>query len=603
MWPFKRKPDLFDVVYRTPMPAVQPSRDTGGRGGAMISVDNLRPYSGQTVRYAADNGEKFPGGYGATEIPIADLWTLRARSADLFERNLFARGLIRRIVENMIATGLTLEATPIEPMLGFDDDGLEEWQEDVERRFGIWGSNKRICDYSGEHTFGELQADICREALVCGDCVVVSRRSSKYKVPQVEVISGTRVQTPLGVKPRPGNDIVDGVEIDSQGRHVAYFVVSQDGFRRKWERIACYGEKTDRRIAWMVYGSDKRVGVVRGKPLLAIVLQSLKEIDRYRDSTQRKAGIGATIAGYVTQTVEGAARALGIKNSSGGFGAKRKGAALEAEAANGDKRRFDVEDYVPGVFIHTLEPGEEIKQLQNTAATEDFSAFQNAVLSAVAFCCSVPPEVFLMNYDKSFSAATAADNAFKVALSAWRKTFGTHACAPIYEEWLVTEVLKGKIKAKGLREAIADPSQYEVYYAWVSADWCGQVKPAIQLLQLVTAYERMIAQGLITRERAAMELNGSDFRKNVKKLGKENALLAIANAHDTRVDTLAKLLPPPSENGGDANDNDEEGADAKEDHVGPRTDAHLSPVRGTLLGLESRRPHRGAKVSLLGLSP
>lgn len=561
---FKRKPDLFDVVYRTPMPALPASSgDEGGRGGGgrMVSVNDLKPYSGQNVRYVADNGEKFPGGYGNTEIPITDLWTLRARSADLFERNLFARGLIRRIVENMVATGLTLEATPIEAMLGVPDDGLEEWQEDVERRFGIWANNKRVCDYAGEHTFGELQADILREALVCGDCVVVNRRSDKYKVPQIEVISGARVQTPLGAKAAEGNDIVDGVEIDSQGRHVAYYVVSQKGYTRKWERIACYGVKTDRRIAWMVYGSDKRVGAVRGKPLLAIVLQSLKEIDRYRDSTQRRAGITATIAGYVQKSVDAVKQAIGAKVGGGNFGAKRKGSQLEADAGNGETRRFDVEDYVPGVFIHTLEPGEEIKQLSNSAAVEDFSAFQNAVLSAVAFCCSVPPEVFLMNYDKSFSAATAADNAFKVALSAWRKGFGTHACAPVYEEWLVTEVLKGKIQAKGLSAALSDPSEYETYYAWVSADWCGQVKPAVDLLKLVTAYAVMVAQGFMTRERAAMELNGSDFRKNVKKLGKENALLAIANAHDTRVLTLVKAILEPEKS--DAPSDDGEGEKAE----------------------------------------
>jgi lambda family phage portal protein len=599
---FKRKPDLFDVLYRTKAPAL-PAANDDGNASMVISVDNLRPYSGTVVRYAVDNGEKFPGGYGATEIPLADLPTLRARSADLFERNLFARGLIRRIVENMVATGLTLEATPIEAMLGFEDDGLEEWQEDVERRFGIWANNKRLCDYSSEHTFGEMQADTLREALVCGDCVLVNRRSDKYKTVQVEVISGARVQTPLHVKAQAGNEIIDGVEIDGQGRHVAYHVVTTGpGYPRRWERIPCYGEKTDRRIAWMVYGSDKRVGSVRGKPLLSIVLQSLKEIDRYRDATQRKAGIGATIAGYVTQTVEGAARALGIKSGSGGgFGAKRKGAAVEADAQNGEKRRFDVEDYVPGVFIHTLEPGEEIKQLQNTAATEDFSTFQNAVLSAVAFCCSVPPEVFLMNYDKSFSAATAADNAFKVALSAWRKTFGTHACAPVYEEWLVTEVLKGKIKADSLRNSIRDPSEYETYYSWVCSDWCGQVKPAVQLLQQTNAYAVMVAQGFMTRERASMELNGSDYRKNVKKLAKENALLAIANAHDTRVDTLAKALPEPQDN---TQDPPEEGGQAKEDHEsGPRVDAHLSPVRGTVRGIHARRDERGAKVALRGLSP
>ncbi len=611
---FRRKPDLFDVVYRTPMPVPPPREqvhEEGGRGGGnVLSVGDLRPYSAPVVRYVYDNGEKFAGGYGATEIPIADLWTLRARSADLFERNLFARGLIRRIVENMVATGLTLEALPIEPLLGFKEDELEGWREDVELRFGLWANNKKLCDYIEQRTFGEIQQDILREALVCGDCVVVNRASDEFKVPQVEVISGTRVQS-NGAKPKEGHRIVDGVELDERGRHVAYWVLKQDALGSKaYERIECYGAKTGQRIAWMVYGSDKRVGAVRGKPLLAIVLQSLKEIDRYRDATQRKAGIAASIAGYVQRSVEAVTRAVGAKVGAGGFGAKRKGASVEAEASNGETRRFDVEDYVPGVFIHTLEPGEEIKQLNNSSATENFGEFQDAVLRAVAFCCSVPPEVFIMSYDKSFSASQAANNDFKIALATWRRTFGTHACAPVYEEWLVREVLRGRIKANGLSAALKDPEKHDVYFSWINSDWCGQVKPAVDLLKLVNAYDRMCVLGFMDRQRAAMELNGSDYRTNVKKLAKQNALLAIANAHDIRVDSLTPLREPEKDADDEAEGEDTEGGpDAlrlvvnnKEAHeLRTRTNAHLPAVRGSLrAGVEADRAHGRPEKPLLG---
>lgn len=588
LW-FKKKPDLYDVLYRTPSPAPALAPVARAPDGLVVSVDNLRPYSAPVVRYVYDDGEKFAGGYGATEIPLVDLRTLRARSDDLFERNLFARGLIRRIVENMVATGLTLESLPIESLLGLEEDSLEEWQEDVETRFNLWAKNKKLCDYTEQRTFGEIQQDILREALVCGDCVVVNRASDKYKVPQIEVISGTRVQSP-GSKPKAGHRIVDGVELDARGRHVAYWVSNLDAVGvRSFERLECHGDKTGRRLAWMVYGSDKRIGAVRGKPLLAIVLQSLKEIDRFRDATQRKAGISATIAGYVKRTADAVQRKIG----AGGFGAVRKGAQLEADSQDGETRRWDIEDYVPGVFIHTLEPGEEIQQLNNASATEHFAEFQDAILRAVAFCCSVPPEVFLMSYDKSFSASQAANNDFKIALATWRRTFGTHACSPVYEEWLVREVLRGKIKAQGLSAALKDPEQYDVYFAWLNNDWCGQVKPAVDLLKLVKAYSDQVAQGFMTRTHATMELNGSDFRRNVKKLAKENALLALANAPNTRVSTL-EPLPKPAETQDE--DESDEAADAlrlvvnnKEDHEKPRTDAHLPSLRGYLRAGSSRQ--------------
>jgi hypothetical protein len=60
-----------------------------------------------------------------------------------------------------------------------------------------------------------------------------------------------------------------------------------------------------------------------------------------------------------------------------------------------------------------------------------------------------------------------------------------------------------------------------------------------------------------------MELNGSDYRKNVKKLLKENKLLALANAPDTRVDTLAKALPEPSDESKDDENEDQDSETAE----------------------------------------
>jgi hypothetical protein len=53
-------------------------------------------------------GDKFAGGFGATKVFTPDYWTLRQRSEQLFHENLYARGLIRRLVTNEINTGLTL---------------------------------------------------------------------------------------------------------------------------------------------------------------------------------------------------------------------------------------------------------------------------------------------------------------------------------------------------------------------------------------------------------------------------------------------------------------------------------------------------------------
>src|SRR5690554_2577318 len=53
-----------------------------------------------------DDGEKFFGGFGTTQLLTLDYWALRARSAQLFEVNHYARGIIRTLTTNLVNTGL-----------------------------------------------------------------------------------------------------------------------------------------------------------------------------------------------------------------------------------------------------------------------------------------------------------------------------------------------------------------------------------------------------------------------------------------------------------------------------------------------------------------
>src|SRR5690606_5424948 len=158
---FSKKPDLFEACFgarakRTKYAAIV-------RAPNVITVDALGP--APAVRFGYHDGEKFPGGYGAPDLLWTDYWTLRARSAELFQRNLYARGLIRRMVTNEINVGLHLEATPEVALLGLEKGALDQWSETVENRFNLWAHNPRLCDHLEQHTFGELQAIVRTEAL------------------------------------------------------------------------------------------------------------------------------------------------------------------------------------------------------------------------------------------------------------------------------------------------------------------------------------------------------------------------------------------------------------------------------------------------------
>jgi capsid protein len=469
------------------------------------------------VRFAYDDGTKFAGGFGVTRLLTADYWTLRARSAQLFETNLYARGIIRRLVTNVVNTGLRLEATPEEAILGKAEDSLADWSEMVENRFQLWCDSPRLCDQAELKTFGAIQAEVYREALIEGDVLVMLRQDSRTGLPRVQIVKGSSVQSPWGVADPLPNKIKHGVEVDPSGRHVAFYVKQEDG---TCKRLPAYGEKSGRKLAWLVYACDKRTDDVRGKPLLSLILQSLQEVDRYRDSTQRKAAVLSMIAGFISRDeAKMGSRAISTN-------ATRKGSEI-VQTATGD-REVRTSEHLPGMFMETLQVGETPHAFKVDGTVETFGVFEEAIIQAVAWALEIPPEILTLSFNSNYSASQAALNEFKMLLNVLRTLLGDGFCKHIYIEWLIAECTSRRTKAEGLLESWRDSSLYDVFAAWTTCDWSGQIKPAVDLTKLVGAYAAAIAEGFIDRARAASELFGLKHSKVVQRLKRENAALAEA---------------------------------------------------------------------------
>lgn len=504
-------------------------REAGMRlAGDPVAVDDLDPwaYQGQTspssFEHSIYDGGKFDGGFGPTQIQHVDYWTLRARSAQVFNDNHYARGIIRRLVTNIINTGLTPESSPEEEILGLPSDSLNDWTEDVETRFNLWGKLPHVCDWQKEKTFGAIQRAAYQEAIVCGDVLVVLRTNPATKLPMVQLVSGGAVQTPFGGVPalRTGHDVQHGVERDSMGRTVAFWVRQADG---SFKRLPARGEKSGRRLAWLVFGSDKRLDDVRGQPLLAIVLQSLKEIDRYRDSTQRKAVINSFLALFIKKGSD----KMGTLPFTGG--AVRRGSTEASDGTTGgEPRRFNAASFIPGMVIDELQEGEEPVLKGGEGTDLSFAPFEAAVLNSIAWCLELPPEIVKLSFANNYSASQAAINEVKIAINLKWGDWGETFCTPIYDDWLISETLRGRVDAPGLLQAWRDPGKQDLFAAWTSVDWYGSIKPSTDIVKQARGSKMLLDEGLTTHARESRVLTGTKFSKNMKRLKRENELKAEA---------------------------------------------------------------------------
>lgn len=485
-------------------------------GPKTVAVSELGNYT-----TAPFTGTKFPGGFGDTNIFAEnDYWLLRRRSAQLFTQNLYARGLIRRFVTNEINIGLFPEARPVESVLGKAEDSLAEWSEDVEDRFGLWAASEQVCDWRRERSFGALQRVARAEALVAGDVLVVQRIDRRTQMPSIQLISGDVVNTPpLPFKSRPGHTIMHGVERDATGRVFGYWVRQKT--TGKFKRLPAWGERSGRRLAWLVFGTDRRLDGERGQPLLSIVMQSLKEIDTYRDSTQRKAVINSMVAMAVTKSAD----KMGTLPLQGGAVKKQS-----ASVTDGDNtaRQLNLSSMMPGMVIDEMQMGEDVKFFGGQGTDTEFGKFESTILGAVAWANEMPPEILQLAFSSNYSASQAAINEFKIYLNKFWAEWGEAFCAPIYSAFLVSAVLQRKVQADSLIAAWADPERYEELAAWVAADWYGSVKPSTDMHKATKGAKTLVDEGWSNNAREARGMTGTKFSRNIKRLTRENAQKAKA---------------------------------------------------------------------------
>ena len=487
----------------------------------VISIDALNNYVGNEM--ASWGGEKFLGGFGVTkDYTIVDYATLRTRSKQLFTENLYARGLIRRLITNEINKGLALEATPDAEILGIPREELAVWSENTERRFNIWGKSPLMCDYKGMSTLGAIQRQARMMAIVSGDVLIILRQGPA-QLPTIDLIDAEHVDNPdkdadyRAIK-RRGNTVEHGVEMDASGNHVAYFVLQEDD---TYKRVPSHGPKTGRKQAWLLYGTEKLLDDVRGQSLLALVIQSLKEVDRYRDSEQRAAVVNSMIAMWVEKTTD----KTGTLPMSGG--AIRNDTV---ETQNDSQGRKDVEfsAQMPGMMLQELQTGEKPTSYDTKRPNVNFGVFEASIINAIAWANEIPPEVLTLAFANNYSASRGAVNEFKMYLDRIRAGFGEEFCSPIYQDFLLSDVLQGGTKADGFLEAWRDPSQWDKLGAWTLADWAGAIKPSVDLLKEVKAYKELVSEGWITRDRAARELTGTKYSKVTQQLALENVQLVEA---------------------------------------------------------------------------
>lgn len=218
-----------------------------------------------------------------TEIASTDGLIVQ-RSRDLIRNNPFARRAIDVIVSNTISHGIQGE---FKDLKGKKDENLNLlWKQ--------WAESPR-CDYVGVHNIYGLQALAMRTVVESGEVIVRKMRVKPTDLDPLPMKLMVLEPDYIDSK-KEGKGIVQGIEYDSTGRKLAYWLFD------KHPGDAKAGQQTSKRVPVGEVVHVLRVdrpGQSRGLPWVAPVVIALRELDEYMDATIVKQKVAAAFAAFV----------------------------------------------------------------------------------------------------------------------------------------------------------------------------------------------------------------------------------------------------------------------------------------------------------------
>ena len=480
----------------------------GQRAAARAQLALAGGYTGAKLDRAALSRWQPTAGSANSDI-ISDLPLLRARSRDQMRNAPVALGALNTTVSHVVGTGLTYTPAIDAAFLGLTPEQAEAWGADTTRRFNTWAASLD-CDLGRKLNFYGIQELALRSELESGDVFVLTPRVARAGFPArlaLQLIEADRVCNP---DRRPDTEImVDGIEIaEETGEAVAVHVARRhpgDRFAgaNAWDRRSTRGSSTGRRNVLHLFKS-LRPGQVRGVPMIAPIIEVLKQLGRWTDAELNAAVISGMFSVFVKMDPEAFedlfdedAQGMIVEKSSNWSGEMESGKAI---------------NLLPGESIETSTPGRP-----NPA----FDPFWTAIVRQIGMALEMPYEVLTMHFQSSYSAARAA---LLMAWKGWRTRrdrLSTYLCQPVFELWLSDEVAEGRISAPGFFKSEI------VRAAWCAAIWTGDGPGSIDPEKEVKAAQARVDMGISTKEAESILHDGVAWRpkhlQRVKEINAEKA--------------------------------------------------------------------------------
>ena len=417
------------------------------------------------------------------------LTTLRDRSRAATRNNGYAKGVIERLVSNIIGTG-------IKPLSKADDP---EFRKSIQALWLKWTDESDadgLLDY-----YGQI-AQACWAWLEGGEAFIRIRQrrpDDGLSVPlQLQVLEPELCPHTNSTIAPNGNRVRAGIEFNAIGKRVAYwFHPSTPGHFEDFDAGQFRRVPADSVIH--LY-NPIRPGQIRGLPHLTQALILLNEADKLNDATILRQQIQNLFTAFLTRPASiGEAEALHPLT----------GLPIEKM---GDDQVLSLE---PAIF-QELQPGEDVTFSDPPDVSPTYADFMRHQLFGVSAATGVPYETLTGDMSK------VNDRTVRVILHEFRRRIQQYqhhiiafqVCRKIWRAWMDRVFLAGPIEIPA--SYIEDPEP------WIKVKWMPQGWPYLHPVQDVEAEKGAMRSGLTSRSAAVSE-RGEDAEEIDREQAGDNA--------------------------------------------------------------------------------
>lgn len=522
-------PDSSQGVSSTPAPGTL--RVVSGAGKEMAIAGEA--YEGAS-KFSRELALWQPGNRTADQDIIPAKRLSDARVRNILQNDAYAQNGQRLHQDNIVGSQFLLNAKPNSSVLlgKLDETWEEEFQEEVEEKFGLWAeADANYIDSTRRNSFTMLVRQAVGTYLMCGEVLAAvdwdkDRKSDRPFSTSIRMIDVDRLSTPMDKMANPF--IIGGVEVNAS--HVpTHYHVRKANPRDVYLTQAYQWERLPAKLWWgrpqfIHLFEQQRPNQTRGMSDLAAGIRETHMARQFRDIMLQNAVVQATYAMVVesdlpAQEIFGRLMAgdtpadEAIKQGLGGH------LELISEfMKNADQLKMN------GVRIPALPLGSKLKMQAPGQGGPLGTQFEQSLLRNIAALLGVSYEQLSKDYSETnYSSARAAMTETWKFMVSRKKVVADRFANIIYRLWLEEAINKGVITSLPRKMGSDSTWLYAplAMEAVTACEWIGAARGQIDELKETQASVLKIKHKLSTYEREIARANGGDWRRELRQIARE----------------------------------------------------------------------------------